>query len=157
MLKPAPLTEDTWLPAGFETDIAGRGLVVRWSPQERVLSHPAVAGFLTHCGWNSTLETLAAGKPVVAFPSFVDQTTNAKFLVDVLGLGVRMSEQVTAAEVGRCAAELFDGPRAEEMREKAAKWKEASATTVADCGSSYRNLQLFLSDITSMDGTANRP
>ncbi|KAK2630756.1 hypothetical protein QOZ80_UnG0726850 [Eleusine coracana subsp. coracana] len=58
------------LPAGFLAE--GRGMVVPWSPQERVLAHASTACFLTHCGWNSTLETLAAGVPVVAFPQWGD-------------------------------------------------------------------------------------
>ncbi|KAM0879939.1 hypothetical protein ACQ4PT_033904 [Festuca glaucescens] len=63
------------LPQGYLDSIVGRGMVVPWSPQDLVLAHPSTACFLTHCGWNSTLETLAAGVPVVAFPQWGDQGT----------------------------------------------------------------------------------
>ncbi|KAK8452429.1 hypothetical protein SEVIR_5G108866v4 [Setaria viridis] len=93
------------IPDGFLDAVAGRGMVVPWSPQERVLAHPATACFLTHCGWNSTLETVAAGVPVVAFPQWGDQCTDAKLLVDELGIGVRLRaplrrEAVDAAVAG---------------------------------------------------------
>ncbi|KAL4181203.1 hypothetical protein AMTRI_Chr12g236020 [Amborella trichopoda] len=66
------------------------GIVVAWCPQVEVLSHPSLACFLTHCGWNSTLETVAAGVPVITFPQWTDQPTNAMFLVDVLRVGVQL-------------------------------------------------------------------
>ncbi|KAM7263192.1 hypothetical protein ACFE04_000875 [Oxalis oulophora] len=66
------------------------GLVVSWCPQEKVLMHEAVACFMTHCGWSSTLETLAAGIPVIGYPQSSDQPMNAKLLVDVYKIGVRI-------------------------------------------------------------------
>lgn len=142
-VKPAGGASETGVPAGFEAEVAGRGMVVLWCPQEKVLAHPAVGAFLTHCGWNSTLEAVAAGKPVVALPQFGDQLTNAKFLVEVYGVGVRM-RAVTAAEVLRCAAEVFDGEGAAGRRAAAEKWREKAAAAVAAGGSSEKNLQLFV-------------
>lgn len=78
--KPWSVDDETGLPAGFD-EVARQVLVVEWCHQS-VLAHPAVATFLTHCGWNSSLEVLTAGVPIVALPNFGDQKTNAKFLVD---------------------------------------------------------------------------
>nr|CAB3476185.1 unnamed protein product [Digitaria exilis] len=96
------------MPEGFVVEVAaggGRGVVVPWSPQERVLGHAATGCFLTHCGWNSTLETVAAGVPVVAFPQWGDQCTDAKFMVEELGIGVRLRAPPLRREAVREAVE----------------------------------------------------
>lgn len=66
------------LPDGILEKTKSRGKVVRWSPQEQVLAHRSIACFVTHCGWNSSMEAIASGVPVVAFPQWGDQVTNAK-------------------------------------------------------------------------------
>lgn len=70
-----------------------RGLVVEWCDQLRVLAHPSVGGFLSHCGWNSTMETALAGVPVLPFPIFHDQLPNAKMIVEDWGVGWRVLER----------------------------------------------------------------
>ncbi|XVF59348.1 hypothetical protein PTKIN_Ptkin07bG0268400 [Pterospermum kingtungense] len=138
-------------PSGFFEETKGKGLVVSWCPQERVLVHQALACFVTHCGWNSTLETLVAGVPVVAYPEWTDQPTNAKVMVDVYKIGVRMrnSEDGTlrAEEVERCIKEIIDGPRAEEMRKRALELKETAKRALGDGGSSNQNIDKFISEI----------
>ncbi|XP_022149458.1 UDP-glycosyltransferase 84B2-like [Momordica charantia] len=139
------------LPAGFLEDVGGRGLVVNWCSQEQVLKHGAVGCFLTHCGWNSTLETIVTGVPVIAFPEWTDQPTNAKLLTDVFKVGVRMQKGddgvVSSEEVERCIREMTDGPEAEAMAKRAAELKEAAKRAVEDGGSSHRNLDIFIADI----------
>ncbi|KAL0359853.1 UNVERIFIED_CONTAM: Gallate 1-beta-glucosyltransferase [Sesamum angustifolium] len=96
------------LPQGFLEKAGDKGKIVKWSPQEQVLAHPSTACFVTHCGWNSAMEALASGVPVVAFPQWGDQVTNAKFLVDVLKVGIRLGKGeaegkiVPRDEVERC-------------------------------------------------------
>ena len=129
------------------------GRVVEYSPQEQVLRHSAVSCFMTHCGWNSTMEALTSGVPVLAFPQWGDQVTDAKFLVDVFGVGVRMSRGeaegrvVPREEVEECLRVATVGPRAEELRRNSAKWKEKAEKVYRVGGSSDRNLQEFVEEI----------
>lgn len=130
-----------------------RGKVVEWSPQEQVLSHPSLACFLTHCGWNSSVEAMSLGVPMVAFPQWGDQVTNAKFLVDVFGVGLRLSRGanedrlIQRDEIEKCLREAMEGPRAVEIRQNALKQQKAAEKAVADGGSSDRNIKDFIDEI----------
>ncbi|XP_057788201.1 gallate 1-beta-glucosyltransferase 84A24-like [Salvia miltiorrhiza] len=156
VVRPPP-REKNWkahvLPEGFVDRVGERGRIVQWSPQEEVLAHPSTACFMTHCGWNSTMEALASGVPVVAFPQWGDQVTNAKFLVDVYKVGVRMcrgeaeGRLVPRDEVATVLEAAVTGPRAEEMRTNALNWKKAAEAAVAEGGSSYRNMQYFVDEV----------
>ncbi|XP_059438391.1 UDP-glycosyltransferase 89B2-like [Corylus avellana] len=77
------------IPDGFEDRVDGRGLVIKgWAPQVAILRHRAVSAFLTHCGWNSVLEGIAAGVVMLTWPMAADQFTNSTLLVDQLGVGI---------------------------------------------------------------------
>lgn len=151
VVKPEPKENEKGLPEWFLKETAERGMVVPWCPQEEVLLHPSVACFFTHCGWNSSMESLCSGVPVVGFPQWGDQVTNAKFLADVFGVGVRVKADkgslVSREEVERCISEVVGGPRADEMKKMAIKWKEAAAEAVSVGGSSDRNIQAVVDDI----------
>ncbi|XP_042506323.1 gallate 1-beta-glucosyltransferase 84A24-like [Macadamia integrifolia] len=144
------------LPEGFMEEAKGKGKVVGWCPQEQVLEHPSVACFVTHCGWNSSLESLSSGVPVVAMPNWGDQVTNAKFLVEVYGVGVRLGRGVAEGkvvmrqEVASCILEVVRGPRAEEIKKNSLKWKASAKEAVAEGGSSDRNIQTFVDDVQQM-------
>ncbi|XP_078182358.1 gallate 1-beta-glucosyltransferase 84A24-like [Carex rostrata] len=135
------------LPQGFHEEVKGRGMVVGWSPQESVLNHSSTGCFLTHCGWNSVLETLTAGVPVIAYPQWGDQVTDAKFLVDIYKVGVRLKAPVQRNALHAAIEEVMDGSGAKGMKENAAKWKETANTAVAKGGSSDRNIQAFVDEV----------
>ncbi|KVH93316.1 limonoid UDP-glucosyltransferase-like [Cynara cardunculus var. scolymus] len=141
------------LPKGFMEDVGERGMVVHWSPQAEVLSHPAVSCFVTHCGWNSTMEALSSGVPVVAFPQWGDQVTDAKYLVDEWKVGIRMcrgeaEERVIGREeIAKCLKEATSGAKATEMKKNALKWKKSAAEAVAEGGTSHRSIQEFVHDV----------
>ncbi|CAL5023271.1 unnamed protein product [Urochloa decumbens] len=150
-----------WL-AALEARVAGRGLVVRgWAPQLAVLSHRAVGGFVTHCGWNSLLEAVAHGVPVVTWPHFSDQFINERLVVDVLGVGVPVgvtapvfilddeSEPVARGDVARAVAALMGGgEEADERRRKAKEYGEKARRAMEEGGSSYENLTRLIESFT---------
>ncbi|KAJ4723798.1 Glycosyltransferase [Melia azedarach] len=143
--------ETSKLPHGFVDEIGDKGLIVNWSPQLEVLSNKALGCFLTHAGWNSTLEALSLAVPMVAMPQWTDQTTDAKFVEDVwkVGIRVRDSEDGIAGreEIERCIREVMEGERGEEMRENAKKWKELAIEAVSEGGTSDKNIDEFISKL----------
>ncbi|KAF8388472.1 hypothetical protein HHK36_027144 [Tetracentron sinense] len=133
-------------------ELRREGMIVPWCSQVEVLSHPSVGCFVTHCGWNSTVESLVGGVPVVVFPQWSDQGTNAKLIEDVwkTGLRVRVNEGeeiVGGDEIKRCLETVMGGERGEEMKMNAMKWKDMAMEAVQEGGSSYMNLQKFVDEI----------
>ncbi|KAJ7961939.1 Glycosyltransferase [Quillaja saponaria] len=142
------------LPQNFVQDTATKGLLVNWCPQLEVLNHKAVACFMTHCGWNSTLEALSLAVPMVAMPQWTDQPTNAKFIVDVWKVGIRARIDhekgiVTREEIEMCIREVMEGERGNEMRRISLKWKKLAKEAVDDDGSSDKNIEKFVAQLIS--------
>ncbi|XP_003632087.1 mogroside IE synthase [Vitis vinifera] len=136
------------LPSNFVEETSEKGLVVSWCPQLEVLAHKAVGCFMTHCGWNSTLEALSLGVPMVAMPQWTDQTTNAKFIEDVWGVGVRVKVGengiVKREEIKECIREVMEGERGNVMQRNAQRWKELAKEAVNEGGSSDNNIEEFV-------------
>lgn len=129
------------VPEGFETRVAGRGLVVRgWAPQAAILMHPAVGAFLTHCGWNSVTESIIAGVPMLAWPMGADQFADATLVVDDLKVGVRVCEGASAVpdsdELSRILKDSITDESWLGYRERAKELKEKAFKAVTDGGSS---------------------
>lgn len=131
--------------------MSGEGKIVRWCSQLEVLAHPAVGCFVTHCGWNSTLEAISLGVPMVAVPRWSDQPTNAKYVEEVWGVGVRAREDgegvIGREEVERCVREVMEGERGKEARRNALKWKELARLAMEEGGSSDNNIQDFVAAV----------
>ncbi|CAN1770719.1 UDP-glycosyltransferase 1 [Linum perenne] len=136
---------------GFEGSVSGRGMLIRgWAPQVTILSHPAVGGFLTHCGWNSSLEGISAGVPLVTWPLFGDQFSNEKLIVEVVKIGVRVGvERPTYFEGKERAVRLaMDvGEEGEERRKRAKELAEMARRAVDTGGSSWRNIGMLIDDV----------
>ncbi|XP_009107847.1 UDP-glycosyltransferase 75D1 isoform X2 [Brassica rapa] len=136
----------------FREELDEIGMVVSWCDQFRVLKHRSIGCFVTHCGWNSSLESLVAGVPVVAFPQWTDQMTNAKLLEECWRSGVRVMEKkedaevvVESGEIRRCIEEVME-EKSEEFRGNAVRWRDLAAETVKEGGSSFKHLKAFVSE-----------
>ncbi|XP_027341848.1 UDP-glycosyltransferase 75C1-like [Abrus precatorius] len=134
-------------------ELKEKGKIVTWCSQVEVLSHPSLGCFVTHCGWNSTIESMVSGVPVVAFPQWTDQKTNAKLIEDVWKIGVRVDIQVNgegiveSGEISKCLEVVMgSGEKGEELRENAKKWRSLAKEAVKG-GSSEKNLRAFLDDV----------
>ncbi|PPD80491.1 hypothetical protein GOBAR_DD22594 [Gossypium barbadense] len=127
-------------------------MVVPWCSQVEVLSHPSLGCFVTHCGWNSTLESLVTGVPVVAFPQWTDQGTSAKLIEDVWGTGVRVSGNeegiVERDEIVRCLDLVMgDDEKGMEVKKNVEKWKGLAREVAMKGGSMDMNLKAFVDDV----------
>ncbi|CAH8253202.1 unnamed protein product [Arabidopsis lyrata] len=140
--------DEAMVPPEFLTETADRRMLASWCPQEKVLSHPAIGGFLTHCGWNSTLESLCGGVPMVCWPFFAEQQTNCKFSCDEWELGIEIGGDVKREEVEAVVRELMDGEKGNKMREKAGEWRRlAKEATEHKHGSSKLNFEMVVNKI----------
>ncbi|PIN04620.1 UDP-glucuronosyl and UDP-glucosyl transferase [Handroanthus impetiginosus] len=152
------------LPEGFLERTAGTGKVVGWAPQLEVLSHEAVGGFVSHCGWNSVLESLWCGVPIATWPLHSEQQMNAFQLVRELGLAVEITlsyyernidgavvTAVTAPEIERGIREVME--RESEVRRRVEEMKEKSRKSVVEGGSSYLGLERFVLEIIHQNET----
>lgn len=144
-------SEQAKIPDKFQDETSEKGLVVSWCPQLDVLSHNAVGCFVTHCGWNSTLEALSLGVPMVAMPQWTDQNTNAKFVADVWEMGV-VAEANEDGIVGKgaiesCIREVMGIEKRREIIRNASKWRELALEAVGIGGSSDRNIDEFVANL----------
>ncbi|ONK74098.1 uncharacterized protein A4U43_C03F2750 [Asparagus officinalis] len=114
------------LPKEFFEETKERGLLATWCPQEEVLMHSAVGGFLTHCGWNSMMESISAGVPVICWPYFGDQQTNCWHACTKWGIGMEIDNDVKREDVEGLVRKLMRGEKAKEMKRQAWLWKEAA-------------------------------
>lgn len=123
----------------FLKETGERGLVLGWCPQEKVLNHPSIGGFLTHCGWNSTLESICEGVPMACWPFFAEQQTNCFYVCNKWGIGVEIESDVNREQVEGLVRELMGGEKGKEMRKKALEWKYKAEAATSLGGSSYNN------------------
>ncbi|XP_077229628.1 mogroside I-E synthase-like [Tasmannia lanceolata] len=141
-------SEEKKLPSNFVEETKEKGLIVNWCPQLEVLAHEAVSCFVTHCGWNSTVEALSLGVPMVAMPQWADQPTNAKYVEDIWGVGVRARTDekgiVRREEMELCIREAMEGEKGKVIRKNAGKWRELAIEALEVGGSSNNNIEDFV-------------
>uniref|UniRef100_A0ACD5V2S8 Uncharacterized protein n=1 Tax=Avena sativa TaxID=4498 RepID=A0ACD5V2S8_AVESA len=139
----------------FTRQTEGTGLVITgWAPQLEILAHDATAAFMSHCGWNSTMESLSHGKPILAWPMHSDQPWDAELICKYLkaGLLVRPLEKRNTVVPSGTIREVIDKAMVSEeglqTRKRAEKLGESIRTAVANGGSSHKDLEEFIAHIT---------
>lgn len=149
--------EEEWLPEGFEKRMESKGLIIRgWAPQVVILDHEAVGAFVTHCGWNSTIEGIAAGKPMVTWPVSAEQFFNEKLVTNVLKIGVAVGVQqwvtvygdkITSGAVEKAVTRIMTGEEAKEMRSRVEALAGMAKRAIEEDGSSYSNLNALIEEL----------
>ncbi|XP_057718809.1 UDP-glycosyltransferase 73C25-like [Arachis stenosperma] len=149
---------------GFEERNKDKGLIIRgWAPQVLILSHPAVGGFVTHCGWNSTLEAITAGMPMITWPLFADQFLNEKLVTQVLKVGVSLGVEVAMKfgeeekigvlvkkediKNGICMVMDEEEEESRKRRARVIELSKMAKRAVEKGGSSYLNMSLLIQQI----------
>ena len=134
----------TFLPEGFLDRTRQVGMVVTsWAPQVKVLRHVATGGFLTHCGWNSVLESAVHGVPMIAWPLYAEQKMNAAMMVEgKVAMRARVGEKgmVEREEVVRVVKNLMEGEEGKRARGRLSRVKEEAAKVLVEGGASYEAL-----------------
>ncbi|XP_004298887.1 PREDICTED: hydroquinone glucosyltransferase-like [Fragaria vesca subsp. vesca] len=135
----------SFLPQGFLERTKDVGKVVSsWAPQVQILSHESTGGFLTHCGWNSTLESIVNGVPLIAWPLYAEQKTNAVLLAEGIKVAWRVKVNdkgiVEREEICKYAKGLIEGDEGKVLRKKMMELKKASQLALSPDGSSTKSL-----------------
>ncbi|KAL6594979.1 hypothetical protein ACP70R_048082 [Stipagrostis hirtigluma subsp. patula] len=137
-------------PDGFEAAVQGRGKVIQWAPQQEVLAHNAVGGFWTHNGWNSTLESISEGVPMICRPQFADQMMNTRYVEHTWGVGFELEGELERGKVENAIRKLMNGREGDEMRKRAEELKKKVADCLETDGSSQIAIDELINYILSL-------
>ncbi|KAK6941797.1 UDP-glucuronosyl/UDP-glucosyltransferase [Dillenia turbinata] len=143
------------LPKGYEESVKDRGLIVReWAPQLEILAHPSTGGFMSHCGWNSCMESISNGVPIAAWPMHSDQPRNTVLVTQVLKIGVvvrdwdHREEIVRSGSIENVVRNLMASKEGDDIRKRAEKLGFDVRRSVEDGGASRLELDSFVAHIT---------
>ncbi|KAK6152906.1 hypothetical protein DH2020_012545 [Rehmannia glutinosa] len=150
-----------YLPEGFIKRTQNKGLLIpMWAPQAQILSHQAVGGFMSHCGWNTTLESITSDLPIIAWPLYAEQRLNATFLAEEVGVALRprvlpTKEVVKREEIESLVRRLMEHKEGQVMRDKVKKMKISAMEGLKNGGPSYKSMCELLSKIAVRKGNMN--
>lgn len=143
VIRPGSVQGSEWsemVPEGFTESVGQRGLIVKWAPQREVLRHESIGGFWSHCGWNSTLESICEGVPLLCTPFKGDQRLNARYACHTWKVGI-MVEDIERWAIVRAVEKLLGGEEGEMMRLKVAELKKSVEHSIGKGGTSFNSLQ----------------
>ncbi|XP_042054252.1 UDP-glycosyltransferase 86A1-like [Salvia splendens] len=137
------------LSAGFHDAVKERGLIVGWCDQVETLSNPAIGGFLTHSGWNSTLESMWCGVPMICYPIGFDQPCSSKLVVSDWKIGIHLCEggSLDRENVALKIQSFMNGGDLERLKQNAGRVRQIMKNAVEIDGSSKTNFDRFLKDL----------
>ncbi|KAM1139477.1 hypothetical protein FF1_039621 [Malus domestica] len=155
--------KEEWLPEGFEKRMEGKGLIIRgWAQQVPILEHEAIGAFVTHCGWNSILEGVSAGVPMITWPVSAEQFYNEKLVTEVLKTGVAVGvkqwgtvldvkeDSVKKETVEKAVNQVMVSEEAEGMMGRARVLREMATRAVEEGGSSFSDLTSLIQELGSL-------
>ncbi|CAH8268742.1 unnamed protein product [Arabidopsis lyrata] len=154
VVRPGMVRGTGWLeslPCGFLENIGHKGKFVKWVNQLEVLAHPAVGAFWTHCGWNSTIESICEGVPMICTPCFSDQHVNARYIVDVWRVGMVLERSKIERKEIENALRIVMMEKGDGLRERSLKLKERADFCLSKDGSSSKYLDELVSHVLSFD------
>ncbi|MCL7023542.1 hypothetical protein MKW94_024773 [Papaver nudicaule] len=150
-------SEDEFM-SEFEERVKGRGLLVKnqWVDQAEILSHECVSGFMSHCGWNSVLESICESVPMLGFPITADQHLNARMVEEYFRIGVKVVTRngsvrgfIGSECIENKVKELMDieGEKGKDMRKNVKKLNEKARNAMVEGGSSWHTLNLLIDEV----------
>ncbi|GMN42485.1 hypothetical protein TIFTF001_011687 [Ficus carica] len=144
-------TVDEYLPEGYEERVRNRGIVVReWVDQKEILKHESVKGFMSHCGWNSVMESVCAEVPILAWPMMAEQPMNARMVEEEMKVGLRVERNcdgfVEREEVKKKVKELMEGDTGKEVRKKVKEVADMARKAMEEGGSSWLALDSLINE-----------
>ncbi|XP_065872337.1 UDP-glycosyltransferase 76F1-like [Euphorbia lathyris] len=155
VVRPGLVKGKEWLellPNGFVEELNGRGKIIKWANQIEVLGHGSVGAFWSHNGWNSTLESICEGVPMICMPCFTDQGINARYVSDVWRVGLQLEKGLLERkEIEICIKRLMVEKEGEEIRERSMLLKEKACFAWKQDGSSFQWLNKLVDHILSLD------
>ncbi|KAF7839932.1 linamarin synthase 2-like [Senna tora] len=140
------IEESSILPKGFRDEIEGRGYITSWCPQEKVLEHPAIGVFLTHCGWNSITEAVCGGVPIIGWPFFAEQQMNCTYACENWKIGMEMKHDVKREEIAWLVKEMVEGEKGRELKKNVLEWKKKAKEATEFGGSSFCDFNRFIKE-----------
>jgi len=141
------MNDSVALPQEFFDEIKDRGYIASWCIQEQVLSHPSVGVFLTHSGWNSTLESISADVPMICWPFFAEQQTNSRYVCANWEIGMEVNHDVKREEITNLVIEMMKGEKGMQMRQKSVELKKKAVRATDVGGASYNDFYKLMKDI----------
>ncbi|KAJ8770340.1 hypothetical protein K2173_014950 [Erythroxylum novogranatense] len=140
------ICDSATLPPEFTEETRDRSFISGWCPQDDVLNHPSISGFLTHCGWGSTIESISAGIPMLCWPFICDQPTNCRYACTAWGVGMEVDNDVKRDELAKLIRELMEGEKGKQMKSRASEWKKLAEEAARPNGSSSLNLDKLINE-----------
>ncbi|EOA26062.1 hypothetical protein CARUB_v10019480mg [Capsella rubella] len=154
VVRPGMVQGAEWLeslPSGFVENIGHKGKIVKWVNQLEVLAHPAVGAFWTHCGWNSTLESICEGVPMICTPCFADQHLNGRYIADVWRVGMLLERsKIERKEIEKVVTSVMM-EKEDGLRERCLTLKGRANVCLSRDGSSSKYLDKLVSHVLSFD------
>ncbi|KAM0010148.1 putative UDP-glucuronosyl/UDP-glucosyltransferase [Helianthus debilis subsp. tardiflorus] len=149
VVRPGYVKGSTWIEPLDDGFVGEKGRIVKWAPQQEVLAHEAIGAFWTHSGWNSTLESVCEGVPMIMSPFMGDQVLNARYMSDVSKVGVYLGNGWERREIASAIRKVMVDEEGEHIRENARDLKQKADDSLMKGGSSYESLESLVAYISS--------